>query len=215
MGARRIVLLAPLALVAIGAGVGFADIPDGNTINGCYGRTTGLLRVIDTSAGQRCLVGPNPSRPLEAPISWSQQGPKGDIGPAGLPGAKGDKGDSGARGADGPPGPKGDMGEKGDTGAPGPSGPPGPSSGRLQGIHAVGGPVVNVPAFHQTWSEVRCPAGEIALNGGFAVGRPLTTHVWANHAIGDSSGRPVGWYTQVLSSEPDVLQALVFCAQLT
>jgi hypothetical protein len=68
-------------------GVALASIPDSNgVIHGCYTTgagsqgqqpgSTGLLRVIDTGAGQTC-------KPVEKAISWNQQGPKGDTGQAG------------------------------------------------------------------------------------------------------------------------------------
>jgi hypothetical protein len=58
-------------------------------INGCYLKVGGVLRVIDTARGQKCLTS------LEVPISWSQQGPRGDPGPAGPPGANGSNGADG------------------------------------------------------------------------------------------------------------------------
>jgi hypothetical protein len=86
--AVRILILAT-ALLALGAGIAYATIPGSNgTINGCYEKRTGILRVIDAEAGKACLS-------IETPISWSQQGPKGDQGLQGPKGEKGDKGDKG------------------------------------------------------------------------------------------------------------------------
>ncbi len=90
-----------IALAFAVVGIGYAAIPDGNTINGCYGKLSGVLRVIDTAKNQKC------SSYLEVPISWSQTGPqgiqgdKGEPGTPGIPGAKGDKGDKGEPGASG------------------------------------------------------------------------------------------------------------------
>lgn len=96
----RLLVLAGAAL-ATTAGVAFATIP-GSTgvINGCYEKRTGILRVIDTEAGKRCLS-------FETAISWNQQGSKGDRGEIGPPGPKGDTGLTG---------PPGLNGEKGDPG---------------------------------------------------------------------------------------------------
>jgi hypothetical protein len=68
----------PLGLVvALGAGVAIAAIPDSNgVISGCYTKVGGNLRVIDTEKGQTCLK-------QELPISWNQAGPQGPPGPSG------------------------------------------------------------------------------------------------------------------------------------
>jgi hypothetical protein len=139
------VALAVAATFAVAAGIGYAAIPGSSgVINGCYGKLTGILRVIDAEAGKTCTS-------FETPISWNEQGPKGDQGiagpkgdpgPQGVQGARGEKGDKGDQGAQGiqgprgdkgdagPPGPKGDtgpVGPRGEIGPPGPKGDPGPS----------------------------------------------------------------------------------------
>ncbi len=82
----RTLLLGAVATVAVGAGAGYAAIPSSNgTVNGCYEKKTGILRVIDKDAGKSCLS-------FETPIGWSVQGP---------PGATGAPGEKGATGADG------------------------------------------------------------------------------------------------------------------
>lgn len=135
------------AALAAGA-VGIAAIPDaGGTLNGCYQKNVGNLRVIDSSAGDSC-------RPSEVAISWSQtgprgaQGPKGDTGSQGIQGLKGDTGDrgeDGRQGEAGTPGPKGDTGARGPTGPAGPAGPRGisgpqncPEGQSMTGIDASG-----------------------------------------------------------------------------
>ncbi len=50
-------------LVLLSGSVAVADIPDGNIVNGCRNTTTGALRVIDQSAGQKCMTG-------EAALNW-------------------------------------------------------------------------------------------------------------------------------------------------
>jgi hypothetical protein len=104
----------------LAGGVAWAAIPGGDgTIDGCYLKVTGTLRVIDTGKGDKCIKG------LETPISWNQKGdpgPAGAKGATGAAGAKGDAGPAGAKGATGAAGPKGDTGPKGDSGAAGPAG---------------------------------------------------------------------------------------------
>lgn len=73
-------------IVALG-GTAYATIPAGDgTINGCYQKQDGQLRVVDTAADCRAR---------EVPIAWSQRGPKGDPGP---------QGETGPAGPQGPPG---------------------------------------------------------------------------------------------------------------
>ena len=112
-----------LATALVG-GIATAAIPsDGGVINGCYLKVGGILRVIDTAKGQKCL--PN----AEVALNWSQQGQPGVPGSPGVPGQpgpkgdKGDKGDQGPAGADGPPGAQGPKGDKGDPGRDGAGAP--------------------------------------------------------------------------------------------
>jgi hypothetical protein len=84
---RRSALLIAAASGAIATmlvgGVAWATIPgDGGLIQGCYTKVGGILRVIDTDKGQHCLG-------IEAPITWSQKGPKGDPGANGANGTPG------------------------------------------------------------------------------------------------------------------------------
>ena len=72
--------------VAVG-GIAYASIPDSNgVIHGCYVKTSGKLRVID-SGGKGC-------DPSEKPLNWSQTGPTGLTGPTGSTGATGATGPS-------------------------------------------------------------------------------------------------------------------------
>ena len=73
-----------LTATALAGGVAWAAIPgDGGVIRGCYTKVGGVVRVVDTAKGQACL--PN----LEVPLSWNQQGPKGEPGVNGGTGASG------------------------------------------------------------------------------------------------------------------------------
>jgi hypothetical protein len=98
-------------VVAAGSAVAVAAIPgSGGSIQGCYNKATGVLRVV--SDPSQCLVATNPvvvHAPvlLEVPIQWNQTGPPGTPG---LPGAKGDPG---VQGLQGQPGAKGDKGDAG------------------------------------------------------------------------------------------------------
>ena len=99
------------AIVGIGtlgaAGSAVAGIPgqDG-VINGCYNKTNGGLRVIDSSTGEGCKTG-------ETAIQWNQVGQQG---PAGPPGPQGPEGPAGPVGPEGPAGPTGPQGPEGPTG---------------------------------------------------------------------------------------------------
>ena len=82
-------------------------------ISGCVNKKTGALRV-----SSKCTS-------LERPISWSIQGPQGDVGPKGDVGSQGEKGETGStglQGEKGDPGVKGDTGAKGDPGVKGDTG---------------------------------------------------------------------------------------------
>jgi type VI protein secretion system component Hcp len=115
LSVRTLLVATATALVAGGVGVATGAIPTASgTIDGCYLKATGLVRVIDKAAGQNC------STKLEVPLSWSQ------TGPAGQPGANGAMGETGAAGADGAQGPQGETGAAGADGAQGPQGPQGP-----------------------------------------------------------------------------------------
>ena len=100
-------VVAGLAAVA-SASAALGAIPDGGgVIHGCFKKSGGTVRVIDT-ASTSCDAN-------ETPLDWNSQGPQG---PQGAPGPKGDKGDPGSAGPQGPAGP---QGEKGDPGPPGPA----------------------------------------------------------------------------------------------
>jgi hypothetical protein len=73
--ARWAVPIAVVVVLAAG-GIAYASIPDsGGVIHGCYQKTNGSLRVIDTEAGGKCSSGENS-------LSWNQTGPAGPRGPS-------------------------------------------------------------------------------------------------------------------------------------
>ena len=85
---RALILGVVLALVAA-VGVAAGAIPDsGGTINACYTKTGGILRVVDTEKNQKCISS------VENQISWGQRGPQGEPGP------QGDTGPAGTTGQD-------------------------------------------------------------------------------------------------------------------
>lgn len=97
-----------LALVltgAVGAAVAYATIPNGETINGCYTRSGGSLRVIDASV-TKCGS-------KETALAWNVQGPAGPQGPQGATGPQGSAGPQGPQGPQGPAGPQGPQGVPG------------------------------------------------------------------------------------------------------
>lgn len=100
------------AVLAIAGGIAYATIPDSSgTIHGCYSKSTGTLRVIDSSV-TNCDA-------KETSLNWNIQGPQGPQGP------------TGPQGATGPQGPAGPQGPQGPQGPTGPAGPSGTSHGYL------------------------------------------------------------------------------------
>jgi hypothetical protein len=119
---RHATVIAYLALfMALGGSayaIGGKSAGPGATINACYSKRSGELRL---AHGRRC-------RPGERAIAWNREGPAGAQGPAGAPGARGavgPKGAAGLQGAVGPVGPAGPQGEAGPRGETGPRGPMG------------------------------------------------------------------------------------------
>ncbi len=83
-------LFAGAVVVVVGvtaAGVAYAAIPGGDgTIQGCYTKVGGILRLVDSTS--QC-------KNFENPVSWSQKGQKGDPGTPGTPGTNGTNGAAG------------------------------------------------------------------------------------------------------------------------
>lgn len=168
-----LLIIGAAAVGAVAGGVAWASIPAAGVINGCYQKSVGNLRVVDS---------PGDCRPSELAISWRQQGEKGDTGPTGNTGLtgntgptgpKGDTGDTGATGAAGAagatgpqglpggPGPPGSDGVDGAPGATGPTGATGPPG--LAGLELVGNGDQTVPANGAHVQAVHCPTGKKAI----------------------------------------------------
>src|SRR4051794_40273896 len=75
--------VAALCLALVFGTVALAAIPGaGGVITGCFTKTNGALRVIDTAAGQTCTT-------KEVQLTWSQIGPQGPKGDTGAQGSQG------------------------------------------------------------------------------------------------------------------------------
>lgn len=124
LGVIGVVLVAALGGTAWATGAVSALSASDGTINGCYQKQNGQLRVV--TAGETC-------RPSEVGIQWNERGPQGERGPAGprgeagAPGPTGPVGPAGATGPVGPAGVQGAQGVQGPQGPVGPQGPIGPS----------------------------------------------------------------------------------------
>ena len=79
-GGQLTLIIGMLAVVVAFPMVASAVIPNGNTYNACALKTTGALRVIDTSKHQTCKT-------AETKLSWSKTGAKGATGSTGAPGS--------------------------------------------------------------------------------------------------------------------------------
>jgi hypothetical protein len=115
MQTRKILITAGIAALMLGGGTAAyaatASIPgQGGVIAGCYVKSGGTLRVIDSSV--------TTCKKNETSLDWNQTGP---AGPAGLAGP------TGPAGATGSPGPTGLTGATGPAGPTGPTGPTGPA----------------------------------------------------------------------------------------
>lgn len=154
--ARRIrplgVALGVVALLVSG-GAALATIGGGGTIDGCYAKRDGRLRIIDTSTA-RCGNG-------ERALAWSQTPPAGPMGAAGPQGPKGIQGDQG------PSGPKGDTGSIGPPGPPGSQGPQGPPGSPDYRI-AWGEPL-DVPPLGDVFATVTCPSEKHVAGWGYTI----------------------------------------------
>ena len=119
--------------VLVVGGLAMAAIPDAQgVIHGCYAKSGGQLKVIDTAKGEKCPTG-------YTPLDWNKQGIAGTNGidgedgedgaPGkdgingidGIDGTNGTNGEDGAPGKDGTNGTNGTNGTDGETGATGPS----------------------------------------------------------------------------------------------
>ena len=88
---KHVIPLIALILAASSFGAS-ATIPDADgVIHGCFSRSDGRLRVINTDRGRSC-------GPREKPLNWNEEGRRGRRGPQGL------QGEAGPQGLQGDPG---------------------------------------------------------------------------------------------------------------
>jgi hypothetical protein len=74
---KRVVLLVGLVMLFTAGGIAYATIPDASgVIHGCYVRSTGALKVIDSGKGQAC-------NSEQQALNWNQTGPSGLQGATG------------------------------------------------------------------------------------------------------------------------------------
>src|SRR5438105_9710357 len=82
-GRVRLTALVAVVVGLAAGGIAYASIPDASgVIHGCYKTVNGVLRVIDTDKGGKCVPG-------ETALNWNQTGPKGATGAKGPTGAAG------------------------------------------------------------------------------------------------------------------------------
>lgn len=164
-----------LALGALAGGLVFAQAQSSSSqvIRACVRAGdddddgNGRARIV--AAGETC-------KRHETLLNWNVQGPKGDKGdpgPAGPMGLQGLPGTAGKDGATGPTGPNGDTGAPGAPGAQGPQGDPGVAgvSGR-NGLTVRSAavellPKTDVGPNFESEQRARCPAGMVAIGGGY------------------------------------------------
>ena len=96
-------VLATIALLSIGVGIGDSAIPSGSGVISTCRNVNGGLRVIDREGGASCGGG-------ETLLEWSTSGGTGSAGPSGPAGPAGPAGPQGPAGATGPAGPAGEDG---------------------------------------------------------------------------------------------------------
>jgi hypothetical protein len=195
-------IVGAVAGTVIAGGVAWATVATtGTSIDACYQKATGAVRVIDPT--QSC-------RSSETAISWNQvgsDGPSGDTGAQGIQGVQGPPGQNGADGRDGisattapesgaancvaggvritvangvgfacngVDGTNGTDGTDGSDGPDGPQGPPGHDV--LSGYEIVRGPVTELLVWdtpHPYEFFVSCPSGKHVVGGGYVGTQPV------------------------------------------
>lgn len=197
------VVLLVVALGLVAGGIAYASIPDSNgVIHGCYSKTSGALRVIDTGRGQRCGS-------TELALQWNQTGPKGPTGlkgqqgvrgPTGQVGSKGSTGQQGSRGATGPTGAGGAAGSNGPTGARGPTGAIGPS-GPQGTFNSADHNLVEVTTSitsYATYGYAYCSQGQHVVSGGFVFPHDYSFRIPISRPLLD----PDGWEVEIYVDNP-------------
>jgi hypothetical protein len=189
-GWHRDALAGALLLTFTGVGFALASIPDADgVIHGCYRKSDGRLRVIDTDAGQTCLAG-------EKAIEWNRRGRRG---PRGLQGIQGDQGIQGEQGLQGDQGIQGEQGLQGLQGDQGPKGDPGSIIGdSFSGLNSLGSGGQSTDI--ETWTQA---AGTVAV---------LYARVSFDYACSDINAGATGRW--VFSVDGEALNAIAGAREL-
>ena len=203
----------------------------------CVNLHDGLIKVISRRQHNRCSVGWKRYKVSDIfgkgmRGAAGAPGPRGPAGPAGAAGAQGAQGATGAQGAQGfmglqgligPSGPQGNIGPMGETGlngsngqdgARGATGPQGPAGS--DGLN--GGSVVTatdtstvVDANAVVSATASCPAGHIAISGGFLETGATSPSVIESHATPDFAGWVAKAKTQGNAQQSVSLTVYAYC----
>lgn len=156
---------------------------DANVIHACAQDSNGKLRMVESD--EDCGLS-------ESPVEWGIVGPEGPQGPEGPTGPQGPVGPQGPQGPAGPQGADGATGATGAQGAEGPQGPAGPSA--LSGYEVVTKFEANGLGKTDEIVKVYCPAGKLAVGGGFSVS-PMVGRVERSHPLTDGTG----WHVYIIN----------------
>jgi hypothetical protein len=175
-------------LIVATSGVAVAAIPGDDTIQGCFHKQNGKLRIVSTASD---------CKSQEQSIAWDQRGP---VGPKGDKGDPGPVGPQGPQGEMGPQGPKGDTGPAGPQGGTGPRGPAGPQQAAT-GFIAPDGTVQPVSGPTPTVSRTAPGVYSFTINVANACFVP-SFNPWAGNftVSGSGGGCSAGNVTTTLST---------------
>ena len=205
-------LVALLIVLALGAGTVYAAIPNGNgTYYACLTKSSGMVRLINYPK-VKCATG-------ERFIKWSQQGPAGPAGVQGVQGPKGDPGPAGASGSSN----WGDINNKPadlDDGQIGWGEVANKPADFADGVDNEGVTAVKIKTVTSTTPAVistgpgidtaDCPAGFLAVGGGFAAGGPVDyLAILVSHALDEDTWQVAAYKSQTAGNTE--LYAQVIC----
>jgi len=197
------VKLAVGAIVTVGivCGTAYATVlaPAAGTVHACAKQSNGALRAV-AGAGS-CKAG-------EHALSWNVAGRPGANGQPGPAGAAGPAGPAGAAGATGPQGPAASDGLNGATGPQGPAGSDGLNGGSV--VTATDTSTV-VDANAVVSATASCPAGHIAISGGFLETGATSPSVIESHATPDFAGWVAKAKTQGNAQQSVSLTVYAYC----
>ncbi len=214
---RRLLTAAFVVALSFSAGSVFVASGDeaSPTFYGCLKSSNGTLYEVNTSEQVQCKQNDTPitwnqdgPQGLQGPAGpqgeqgiAGPQGAQGPMGPQGEPGVPGADGVDGVDGADGATGPQGPQGEQGPIGPAGPQGlvgPQGPTgatgpqgSSGMADLEWVTESRTYGPLEYFTILDANCPAGKIAISGGFA--KDYYAQVLMSRPILNNANIATGW----------------------